>query len=411
VPVDTERAVYEGLCWLVRHQDDDGAWRAAGYARHCSGGSCLASGEEPAPYYDEGLTGLALLAFLGQGLSMESKVEIRDRAMGRRQVSGEVVKRGVRWLLERQKPDGSFSADRAFLYNEAIVALALSEAHGLARNRTVAKAAQRAVDFLVAAQKVDEEGRPWGWRYGSRRELDLALERGEIDAATHAAEVHDADLSVTCWAVMALKSAAMAGLEVPPEALAGALAFAEHTAARDGLAGYQRASQAGDVLRGRGDHFEYHTGTMSALNMLVRTFVRHDAADPFLETAARRLAADPPRAGEDGLSIDYYYWYHATLALNQFDGPESPRPGAGAYWKPWNTALVETLLALQDRSRERDVCSRGGWLADDRWATHGGHALYATALNVLTLEVYYRYENAFGALPITTPELPSASRR
>jgi hypothetical protein len=33
----------------------------------------------------------------------------------------------------------------------------------------------------------------------------------------------------------------------------------------------------------------------------------------------------------------------------------------------------------------------------DRWGNYSGCGpLYNTALNVLTLEVYYRYENAFG---------------
>ena len=55
------------------------------------------------------------------------------------------------------------------------------------------------------------------------------------------------------------------------------------------------------------------------------------------------------------------------------------------------------MLALQDKNTERDVCSRGGWLVGDRWS-HAGGPIYTTAINTLTLEVYYRYENAFGAI-------------
>jgi hypothetical protein len=135
---------------------------------------------------------------------------------------------------------------------------------------------------------------------------------------------------------------------------------------------------------------------MSALGMLVRTFVSHDLEDPFLELAAKHIVKDVPTTTKDNLSVDYYYWYYATLALNQFDGPDSPRKGAGKYWEPWNKALIDSILPLQDQSKTRDACSRGGWLVNDRWGGHTGHALYSTALNVLTLEVYYRYENAFG---------------
>jgi hypothetical protein len=95
--------------------------------------------------------------------------------------------------------------------------------------------------------------------------------------------------------------------------------------------------------------------------------------------------------------VDYYYWYYGALALNQFDGPDSPRADRGKYWQPWNEAMIKALVQLQDDNKERDVCSRGGWLTPDRWCYAGG-PVYATALNVLTLEVYYRYKNAFGAI-------------
>jgi hypothetical protein len=58
--------------------------------------------------------------------------------------------------------------------------------------------------------------------------------------------------------------------------------------------------------------------------------------------------------------------------------------------------MMAALLALQDHETARDICSRGGWLTPDRWC-HAGGPIYSTALNVLTLEVYYRYPNAFGS--------------
>jgi hypothetical protein len=134
---------------------------------------------------------------------------------------------------------------------------------------------------------------------------------------------------------------------------------------------------------------------MTALDMLTRTFVAHDLRDPFLEAGAKQLLKDLPSVSKDHLSVDYYYWYYATLALNQFDGPDSPRK-SGKFWTPWNVAMVATVLGLQDNDQTRGACSRGGWLVDDRWSS-AGHAIYNTALNTLTLEVYYRYENAFGA--------------
>ena len=396
----TQRAVLEALTWLARHQAPDGSWSLVGLRERCTAGrSCISAAAEVQPFYDEGLTALALLAFLGAGLNHDAKQTITDQAMGREYVVGDVVRSGLRWLVQRQKSDGSFSATRAFTYNEALCAMALSEAYGLSTGpgkRAWKRPAQKAVDFLVAAQKKSpEDGAPWGWRYDSRALVEAKKANGEIDDETYFIQVYDADISVTGWVIMALKSARISGLDVPEEALEGGLRFARHVSLPDGLAGYQSPEHAGKKVPGLRDEYDYHPGTMSALSMLVRTFVEHDLEDPFLEEAAKQIVKDLPAVSKDKQSIDYYYWYYGSLALNQFDGPDSPR-STGNYWNPWKKAMEEAVIELQDKNKERDECSRGGWLVDGAWS-HAGRALYNTAINVLTLEVYYRYENAFGA--------------
>ena len=116
--------------------------------------------------------------------------------------------------------------------------------------------------------------------------------------------------------------------------------------------------------------------------MLCRTFVDHNIDDPFLEKAAQSIIKDLPEVSKDKLSIDYYYWYCGSVALDQLDGPDSTNKG-GKYWNPWNKALVEALMPLQDKTEE--ACSNGVWLIPDRWSFTGG-PIYATAINVLTLE-------------------------
>jgi hypothetical protein len=197
---------------------------------------------------------------------------------------------------------------------------------------------------------------------------------------------------------MALKSAHLCQLAVERESLDGALAFCDFVTANDGLVGYLDAKGAGAIVTGPfSERFTYHPTTMSALGMCIRIFAKHDPADPFLDLAARRIVADLPANSKDHSSIDYYYWYYASLGLYQFDGETSPaRPGKGKYWNPWNKAMVDTLVALQDH-RDR-TCAEGGWLESDRWGSYSGAGpLYDTALNVLTLEVTFRYPNAFGA--------------
>jgi hypothetical protein len=315
-----------------------------------------------------------VLAFLGHGLDGRSKVIIVDEAMGQAHNAGDVVGRGIKWLLAAQGPDGAFTNYPGSLYNEALGALALSEAYAFSHNPQLKAAAENVVRYLVAAQKTNpmSTGR-WGWRY---------TPGGDSMA----------DTSVTGWVVMALKSAQLSGLSVPRETLDGALDYTHWVTGKDGLVGYLDPAGAGEKVTGHGDQFDYHTGTMTALGMLIRTFTQHDITDPFLQSAAQHLVSDLPAVSEDHLSVDYYYWYYGSLALNQVDGPDAPKK-TNKYWGPWNKAMVDAVLGLQDH-KER-ACTNGGWMVPDRWAYDGG-PIYTTALNVLTLEVYYRYENAFG---------------
>src|SRR6185436_205694 len=87
----------------------------------------------------------------------------------------------------------------------------------------------------------------------------------------------------------------------------------------------------------------------------------------------------------DKLNVDYYYWYYASIALNQFDGPDSPKK-TNRFWGPWEKAMTGAILPLQETASKG--CAHGGWKVPDRWSYAGG-SIYRTAINVLTLEVYY----------------------
>jgi hypothetical protein len=132
--------------------------------------------------------------------------------------------------------------------------------------------------------------------------------------------------------------------------------------------------------------------------MCVRIFLEQNIDDPYLKLSADQIVKSLPSADNDPKEhskslVDYYYWYYGSLALNQLDGPDSPKR-TNKYWGPWNKSMQDTLLSLQ--SKEEKQCTTGGFLKPDRW-TFGMGPIYSTAINILTLEVYYRYENAFGA--------------
>jgi hypothetical protein len=397
---EIDRSVRLGLIWLCRHQNADGSWSARGLRDRCDAKApCFDPKLAPEDRLDVGTTSLAILCFLGAGFDHRTDLELADSVRNQRHKIGEVVKRGLEWLRARQSADGSFSTDKPFMYNEALATMAMSEAYGLSGARFWREPARRGIDCIQRAQRPNPSGTGlWGWRYASRTEVEQ-VGRGTGDLE-YSKTLYDSDVSVTTWCVMALKSAQLAKLEVDPQAMAGAMEFCKFATApldgpSKGLVGYLDAPSAGATVSGAfSEVFTYHPTTMSALGMCIRIFATRDPNDPFLEAAAKRIVQDRPTVSKDRASIDYYYWYYASLALNQFDGPDNPR-ASGKLWNAWNKDMVEAILGLQDRG-ERG-CTSGGWIANDRWANYSGTGpLYDTAMNVLTLEVYYRYPNAFG---------------
>ncbi|MBL8858988.1 MAG: hypothetical protein JNL28_10815 [Planctomycetes bacterium] len=391
----TDRAVLDGLRWLVRHQNEDGSWSPTTLLERCPCDDPMYNPKQAyTKRFDEGLTGMALLCFLGAGFSHESKQDIVDTAMGKRHKIGDVVKRGLQWLTKKQNNDGSFCADRPFMYNEALAGMAVAEAYGLTQNRFWKEPAQKSMNFIMGAQRPNPSGQGlWGWRYASRQEIEQFSRGGSIDESTKK-ELYDSDTSVTAWCIMALKSGKLSGLDVKEENMQGGLAFGKWVTADNGLVGYIDPKGAGATVSGPNDHYTYHPAVMSALGMCIRIFAEHNPDDPFLDLAAKQVVKDLPTISKEKppLSVDYYYWYYGSMALNQVDGPDAPKK-SNRYWGPWNKAMVDAVLATQDH-QERS-CTNGGWMIPDRW-TYDGGPIYTTALNVLTLEVYYRYENAFG---------------
>ncbi len=388
---DATGAIDAGLQWLARHQASDGSWTYGRLRSICDEeSSCVDPRSVVTDNYTSGLTGLALLAFLANGHDARSKARALDARPGEGRSFGQVVEAGLSWLLARQDRRGRVSGDRPFMYNEALAACALIEAHGM-RAGSVAKAkAQAAVDFLVSAQRPAPDGKGmWGWRYDARQHAqELVANREAVKDL-----LHDADTSATAWCILALHSARLAGLSVPEEALQGGMAWIEHATGEDGLVGYVDPRLAGTPVSGAGDHYAYHVSAMSALAMCVRMCVEPDQQGGFLASATRQLVKDPPTAGAsksdtgERLSVDYYYWHWGTLALWHHDGigTEADR---GRAWAAWSPALLRALRSLQASGAS---CRRGGWIVPDRWGASYGGPLYQTAMAVLALSTPHRY--------------------
>lgn len=357
----TDENVRLGLNWLAHHQAPDGSWSAEGFDLQCGqlGQDTLCDGRG-LPRHDVGVTGLALLAFLGAGHSTRHG-EHRD-----------VVRQGVRWLAQVQQQDGSLAIAPGShgVYDHIIATLALCEAYHLARSVHLRAPAEAGLAFMATLRAPAS-----GWRYGPRH-------------ASAADPARAADTSVTGWALLTLATAEKAGLPVDRDAVADGLAFLDEMTDRE-------TGRTGYIARGQGSSREVgaeeawpveQSEAMTAVAVLCRVFFDPDLEVPgqreIIERGADLIAALPPTWEQPGRR-DFYFWYYGAYALYQLGGPR---------WRAWERAIEDTLMTHQHREGER----AGSWDPQgDPWG-HAGGRVYTTALNTLTLEVYYRYDTLLG---------------
>lgn len=321
----TEAAVGQALDWLVRHQGENGSFGAQGFAARCRGEACGGVGSYD---FDVGLTGLALLALIHGGSTIE---------IGPHQ---EAVKRGLDFLVSRLQDHGKFTTTSGwYMYQHALATQALVEGYGTSGDPFLKQAAQRAVDFLVFAQH-PELG---GWRYEARS---------------------DADTSVTGWVVLALVAAHDARLKVA--GFRGAREWIERvTEPAYYRVGYQQPLD-----------FATQEPRLTAVGMVCRQALGTPSNHPALTVGKEWCLRQLPRVEH----TDLYFAYYATLALFQIGGEP---------WQRWNDAMVPALL--QRIHKQNEGCRRGSFDSQGVHHEFGGR-VYGTAMSALMLEVYYRYE-------------------
>ena len=95
--VRSEKAVEDGIDWLIRHQRGDGGW-SLNYQGQCQESGCPHGMSIES---DTAATGLSLLPLLGAGHIHSAPGRYRD-----------VVQKGLDWLLEHQKPTGDLFVGR-----------------------------------------------------------------------------------------------------------------------------------------------------------------------------------------------------------------------------------------------------------------------------------------------------------
>lgn len=280
--------------------------------------------------FEIAMTGLALLAYSTSGHTL-------DQGDHR-----ETVRQGCDFLLQSIVDYGKFDTIAThYMYSHAIATQALCELYAYGADPRVGQGAQLALDFLAWAQH-----RPsGGWRYDSNQH---------------------GDTSVVGWVVMALNAGHKARLDV--------------TGFRDALRFVESVTQPGYYQVGY-THMPGLGGEnkrLTAVGMVSRLFLGQSPETPAIALPSWRLLDSLP----DRNDPDFYYWYYASIALFQ---------RGGKFWERWNEALSPALLALQVDDRASPY--HGSWPPDRHHGGSGGR-IYATALGVLILTTYYRYDRA-----------------
>jgi len=285
---DTAAAVEAALQWLVASQEENGSWDAslhrAGVDRHVDGQQRSATGVNA----DNGITGLALLALLGDG---------NTHLVGTRR---ETVQHGLEYLLGQQAANGSLAGNAtmfARMYCHAMATVAVCEAYAMTGDERLQRCAQRAIDYTLGCQ----DTLTGGWRYQHN---------------------DPGDMSQFGWQVLALQSAQQAGISTPPQTQRLMRKFLQscNTGLKRGLASYRPGFGA--------------TAAMTAESMACRVWLDAQNKPEQLTEGTQYLLQRLPSTEQP----DFYYWYYGSLSM-RFVGGEP--------WERWTVALKQTLPRMQ----------------------------------------------------------------
>ncbi len=368
-----EAAVLDALKWLKDHQTPEGFWDADEFMLYDVYPDQPPSTGPGNAVNDVGLTGLALLAFLGNNHTL-SKGKYKD-----------VVSSGINWLKDVQDADSGLYGEEVgnpTLYNHSIATMAMGEAYFFSNRSPLLKRTMRdSVKVIINSQN------PYGaWRY--------SLEPNG-----------DNDTSITGWMIFALKTAEDGKLPINKQAYEGAQAWfdtmQDKNTGRVGYAWGEGGGGPGSPPSRPAHYIDKFPATKSealtAVALLCQIFMTdtkevkkwsdHENYE-MMKKAADLIISKPPKWDENDGSIDMYYWYYGTFAMNQW---------GGKHWTNWKKAIEKALLPNQRKDTpDKKDNFYGSWDPAGPWGEEGGR-VYSTAICALMLEVYYRYAQVLGA--------------
>lgn len=294
--------------------------------------------------HDTTMTALSIMAMASVG------VQPRDASP-----AGQSMQRALEFVLRADRVDekGYFGdRDGSRMYGHGIITLMLTEMLGMGtsqeQDQLIHDRCQKAIDVILSAQKtrkpVQARG---GWRY------------------TPAAA--DADLSVSVWQLMALRSAKNDGLDVPASAIADAVEYLRRS--------YASPLDRNGLPEKKASGFCYEpnqnnpTFTMTAAGLLAMQ-VCGEYESPLTVGAADWLLTHPPQWKERFASYGTYYYAQGMYQRG------------GEHAETAEKLVREMLLPKQ--------AADGSWTAENGEERNHG-AVYGTAMAVLSLSVKYHF--------------------
>jgi hypothetical protein len=295
------------------------------------------------------MTGLSLLSFFGHGetpLSPEF---------------GPAIQKALVWMTENgTKFEGRLSMQMEFdspgVYAHAISTYALGEYYTLTKDERVVDLLTRAVGYIVDGQAPDGS-----WAYGYKKS------RPGVDSPFHG------DTSISGWQIQALKAAHLSGLNIPgvDQALDRAMVDLERVQCPGGGFGY----------KGRNDNRFSLTGVG-----VLCTYLWKQKKDKVVMDGIDYLMAGTEKEYPvlyQGEKADLYAWYYDTQACLMVGGDA---------WTKWNGMFqTEITNAQAPDGSWPPMKSRPVAVGVYQTQPGGSGALYRTNLCILMLEVYYRY--------------------
>ena len=299
-----------------------------------------------------------LLSFLGEGIT-HRRSSTEDPNLTK---FCPVVEKGLVYLARHQarsrdKNDGYLGGG---IRGHVLATMALCEAYGLSDDDRLKPHARLAIKCLANGQRPAEP---------------KAAGRKAVGGGWPDPRGQSEDLTMTGWAVLALRAGQMGGVEIPTSALRDAEGFVESCAAGpDGARESRYADRPGGEERPEA----------TAVGLLLRQVLGWKKTEPDLIAGCNRLLEVLPPERADRLGGSGYFFF-ATQALRNMEGENFDR---------WNHLMQQHLV----RTQEREGPLGGSWSPGGDGGSRARSRMEATALSLMTLQVYYRQLPLYRAL-------------